>query len=139
MYRFTVVNNKAEHRPVVQFFCLLSVVIGLYLSSFFSIVVCLTLNAIALCWVWQKILAIHPDSGVIILEHKQIRFENENVKIQGQITPKTIILNTSVWLHIKGFNKRQWLIISANSVNNQSYARLKRAALIAINGEEESK
>lgn len=139
MYRFTVVNNKAEHRPVVLFFCLLSVVIGLYLSSFFSIVVCLTLNAIALCWVWQKILAIHPDSGVIILEHKQIRFENENVKIQGQITPKTIILNTSVWLHIKGFNKRQWLIISANSVNNQSYARLKRAALIAINGEEESK
>ncbi|WP_327077822.1 protein YgfX [Pseudoalteromonas sp. P1-13-1a] len=124
---------------MVQFFCLLSVVIGLYLSSFFSIVVCLTLNAIALCWVWQKILAIHPDSGVIILEHKQIRFENENVKIQGQITPKTIILNTSVWLHIKGFNKRQWLIISANSVNNQSYARLKRAALIAINGEEESK
>lgn len=139
MYRFTVVNNKAEHRPVVLFFCLLSVVIGLYLSSFFSIVVCLTLNAIALCWVWQKILAIHPDSGVIILEHKQIRFENENVKIQGQITPKTIILNTSVWLHIKGFNKRQWLIISANSVNNQSYARLKRAALIAINGEEVSK
>ena len=139
MYRFTVVNNKAEHRPVVLFFCLLSVVLGLYLSSFFSIVVCLTLNAIALCWVWQKILAIHPDSGVIILEHKQIRFENENVKIQGQITPKTIILNTSVWLHIKGFNKRQWLIISANSVNNQSYARLKRAALIAINGEEESK
>ena len=138
MYRFTVVNNKAEHRPVVLFFCLLSVVLGLYLSSFFSIV-CLTLNAIALCWVWQKILAIHPDSGVIILEHKQIRFENENVKIQGQITPKTIILNTSVWLHIKGFNKRQWLIISANSVNNQSYARLKRAALIAINGEEESK
>ncbi|WP_327077926.1 protein YgfX [Pseudoalteromonas sp. P1-7a] len=124
---------------MVLFFCLLSVVIGLYLSSFFSIVVCLTLNAIALCWVWQKILAIHPDSGVIILEHKQIRFENENVKIQGQITPKTIILNTSVWLHIKGFNKRQWLIISANSVNNQSYARLKRAALIAINGEEESK
>ncbi|WP_349654487.1 protein YgfX [Pseudoalteromonas sp. S3785] len=121
------------------FFCLLSVVLGLYLSSFFSIVVCLTLNAIALCWVWQKILAIHPDSGVIILEHKQIRFENENVKIQGQITPKTIILNTSVWLHIKGFNKRQWLIISANSVNNQSYARLKRAALIAINDEEESK
>nr|WP_249935907.1 protein YgfX [Pseudoalteromonas sp. S3785] len=109
------------------------------MSSFFSIVVCLTLNAIALCWVWQKILAIHPDSGVIILEHKQIRFENENVKIQGQITPKTIILNTSVWLHIKGFNKRQWLIISANSVNNQSYARLKRAALIAINDEEESK
>ncbi|TMO74683.1 hypothetical protein CWC17_08090 [Pseudoalteromonas sp. S3785] len=139
MYRFTVVNNKAEHRPVVLFFCLLSVVLGLYLSSFFSIVVCLTLNAIALCWVWQKILAIHPDSGVIILEHKQIRFENENVKIQGQITPKTIILNTSVWLHIKGFNKRQWLIISANSVNNQSYARLKRAALIAINDEEESK
>ena len=139
MYRFTVVNNKAEHRPVVLFFCLLSVVLGLYLSSFFSIVVCLTLNAIALCWVWQKILAIHPDSGVIILEHKQIRFENENVKIQGQITPKTIILNTSVWLHIKGFNKRQWLIISANSVNNQSYARLKRAALIAINGEEVSK
>lgn len=139
MYRFTVVNNKAEHRPVVLFFCLLSVVLGLYLSSFFSIVVCLTVNAIALCWVWQKILAIHPGSGVIILEHKQIRFENENVKIQGQITPKTIILNTSVWLHIKGFNKRQWLIISANSVNNQSYARLKRAALIAINGEEESK
>ncbi|WP_349665942.1 hypothetical protein [Pseudoalteromonas sp. S3776] len=121
------------------FFCLLSVVLGLYLSSFFSIVVCLTLNAIALCWVWQKILAIHPDSGFIILEHKQIRFENENVKIQGQITPKTIILNTSVWLLIKGFNKRQWLIISANSVNNQSYARLKRAALIAINGEEKSK
>lgn len=139
MYRFTVVNNKAEHRPVVLFFCLLSVVLGLYLSSFFSIVVCLTVNAIALCWVWQKILAIHPGSGVIILEHKQIRFENENVKIQGQITPKTIILNTSVWLHIKGFNKRQWLIISANSVNNQSYARLKRAALIAINGEEVSK
>lgn len=124
---------------MVLFFCLLSVVLGLYLSSFFSIVVCLTVNAIALCWVWQKILAIHPGSGVIILEHKQIRFENENVKIQGQITPKTIILNTSVWLHIKGFNKRQWLIISANSVNNQSYARLKRAALIAINGEEESK
>ncbi|MEI8642026.1 hypothetical protein P4S68_16855 [Pseudoalteromonas sp. Hal099] len=70
---------------------------------------------------------------------KQIRFENENLKVQGQITPKTKILNTSVWLHIKGFNKRQWLIISANGVNKQSYARLKRAALIAINGEVESK
>lgn len=139
MYRFTVVNNKAEQRPVVLFFCLLSVVLGLYLSSFFSIVVCITVNTIAFYWIWQKIVAIHPESGVIILEPKQIRFENESLKVQGQITPKTKILNTSVWLHIKGFNKRQWLIISANGVNKQSYARLKRAALIAINGEVESK
>jgi len=84
-------------------------------------------------------VAIHPVNGVIILEPKQIRFESEILNIQGQLTPKTKILNTSVWLHVKGFNKRQWLIISAKGVDKQSYARLKRAALITINGEEESK
>lgn len=139
MYRFTVVNNKADHRPVVLFFCLLSVLLGLYLSSFFGIIICVILNGIAAWWVWQKIIAIHPINGVIILEPKSIRFESGRFKIQGKITAKTLILTNAVWLHIEGFNQHHWLIISANGVDEQSYTRLKRAALIAINGEEESK
>ena len=89
--------------------------------------------------VWQKVLAIHPIDGVIILEPKLFRFEGGSLKVQGEISKKSHFYGNSIWLHIKGFSNNHWLIISANGVNKQSYARLKRATLSAISCAEESK
>ena len=58
---------------------------------------------------------------------------------KSQISPKSKVFTGSVWLFIKGFNNNHWLIISANGVDKQSYARLKRAVLSAVNGAQEPK
>lgn len=80
--------------------------------------------------------AVQPLEGVIILAPKQFRFENNTLLIQGEISAKSRIIGNSVWLYINGFNNNYWLIITANSVDVQSYARLKRATLNAINAVE---
>ncbi len=96
---------------------------------------CVLVNLLAGIVVWQKIVAAQPITGVVILAPNQFRFESDTRCVQGEITAKSRLFNNSVWLSIKGFNKHYWLIITANSVDAQSYTRLKRATLNAINAE----
>ncbi len=139
MYRFTVKNNKADHKPIVVFFCVLTLIMCLFLNSVLSIIVCVIANLIAGVLVERKITVCQPHMGVIILEPNLFRFENHAYKVEGQISTKSRVFTGSVWLFIKGFSNNHWLIISANGVDKQSYARLKRAVLSAVNGAQESK
>jgi len=139
VYRFTVTDNKADHKPVVVFFCMLALILCLFLSSVLAMLFCVVVNTVAGLFVWRKVLAAHPIRGVVILEPNLFRFESQSLKIQGEISTQSRILGSSVWLYIKGFSKNHWLIISANGVNEQSYARLKRATLSAISGAAGSK
>ncbi|WP_310736816.1 hypothetical protein [Pseudoalteromonas sp. SG43-3] len=118
---------------------MLSLLLCMFLDAALAMLFCVIINAIAAYIVWRKILAIHPTQGVIILEPKLFRFEGETLKVQGEITQKSRFYGNSIWLHIKGFSEHHWLIISANGVNEQSYARLKRATVGAINCVLESK
>ena len=118
---------------------MLTLILCIFLSSKLAMFLCVIINASAAFLVWLKIVATHPISGVIILEPKLFRFEGETLKIQGEISTKSRLYGSSIWLHIKGFSNNHWLIISANGVNKQSYARLKRATLSAISCAEESK
>jgi hypothetical protein len=127
VYRFTVTENKADHKPIVVFFCMLALILCLFLSSVTAMIFCIVVNALSGLFVWRKILAAHPLQGTIILEPNQFRFESTTLKIQGEISIKSRLFGNSIWLYIKGFNTNHWLIISANGVNEQSYVRLKRA------------
>ncbi|WP_240917376.1 MULTISPECIES: hypothetical protein [unclassified Pseudoalteromonas] len=118
---------------------MLSLILCLFLDSLLAMLFCLIINILAGFLVWQKVLVIHPNHGVIILEPKLFRFEGEGLKIQGEISKKSRFYGNNIWLHIKGFSNNHWLIISANGVNEQSYARLKRATLSAVNCVLESK
>ena len=100
---------------------------------------CIVLNILAGIIVWRKIVAAQPQQGIILLEPNQFRFEGSGRQIQGVISNQSRLFGHSVWLYINGFSKNYWLIISANSIDEQSYARLKRATLEAINYAEESK
>lgn len=118
---------------------MLTLIFCLFLSSKLVMFLCVIINTLAAFLVWRKILATQPIRGVIILEPKLFRFEGDTLKVQGKITQKSRFYGNSIWLHIKGFSNNHWLIISANGVNKQSYARLKRATLSAINCALESK
>ena len=139
MYRFTVTDNKTDHKPIVVFFCVLTLVLCLFMNSVVATLFCIALNTLAGIIVWRKIVAAQPQQGIILLESNQFRFEGSGRQIQGVISKQSRLLGQSVWLYINGFSKNYWLIISANSVDKQSYARLKRATLKAINYVEESK
>ncbi|MEL0655280.1 hypothetical protein V6257_09590 [Pseudoalteromonas issachenkonii] len=118
---------------------MLSFILCLFLDSLLAMLFCLIINALAGLIMWRKVLAIHPHEGIIILEPKLFKFEGESLKIQGEISNKSRFYGNNIWLHIKGFSNNHWLIISANGVNEQSYARLKRATVGAINCVLESK
>ena len=139
MYRFIVTNNKTDHKPIVVFFCVLTLTLCLFTTSVLATLFCITLNIIAGFIVWRKIVTAQPEQGVILLEPNQFRFDNEERLIQGVIGKQSRLFGSSVWLYINGFSENYWLIISANSVDEQSYARLKRATLAAINCVLESK
>jgi hypothetical protein len=139
VYRFTVTDNKTDHKPIVVFFCVLTLVLCLFMNSVVATLFCIALNTLAGNIVWRKIVAAQPQQGIILLEPNQFRFEGSGRQIQGAISKQSRLLGQSVWLYINGFSKNYWLIISANSVDEQSYARLKRATLEAINYVAESK
>ena len=139
MYRFTVTDNKTDHKPIVVFFCVLTLVLCLFMNSVVVTLFCIALNIVAGIIVWRKIVAAQPQQGIILLESNQFRFEGSGRQIHGLISNQSRLLGQSVWLYINGFSKNYWLIISANSVDEQSYARLKRATLEAINYVAESK
>ncbi len=139
MYRFTVTDNKTDHKPIVVFFCVLTLVLCLFMNSVVATLFCIALNTLAGIIVWRKIVAAQPQQGIILLEPNQFRFEGSGRQIQGAISKQSRLLGQSVWLYINGFSKNYWLIISANSVDEQSYARLKRATLDAANRAAELK
>ena len=139
MYRFTVTDNQTDHKQIVVFFCVLTLILCLFTTSILATLFCIALNIDAGIIVWRKIVAAQPEQGVILLEPNQFRFENEKLLIQGVIGKQSRLLGRSVWLYINGFSENYWLIISANSVDEQSYTRLKRATLAAINCALESK
>ena len=139
MYRFTVTNNQTDHKQIVVFFCVLTLILCLFTTSILATLFCIALNIVAGIIVWRKIVAAQPQQGIILLEPNQFRFEGSGRQIQGVISKQSRLLGQSVWLYINGFSKNYWLIISANSVDEQSYARLKRATLAAINCALESK
>jgi uncharacterized membrane protein len=136
VYRFSVTANKADHKPIVVFFCLQAILLCLFLTSVWAMVFCVLVSLLAAIMVWQKIVAAHPLNGVVILDANQFRFENDSLHVQGVITAKSRLFSKSIWLYINGFSKNYWLIISANSVDLQNYTRLKRATLNAINAVE---
>lgn len=109
------------------------------MSTFWAAFLCIIINILAGFRVWYQIQSAQPEEGVIILEPKHFRFINESVYVQGAISAHSCLFGNSVWLYIKGFNKNKWLIISACSVGEQNFARLKRATLEAINTSSESK
>ncbi|KPH91286.1 hypothetical protein CWC14_11790 [Pseudoalteromonas sp. S3260] len=118
---------------------MLTLVLCLFMNSVVATLFCIALNTLAGIIVWRKIVAAQPQQGIILLEPNQFRFEGSGRQIQGVISKQSRLLGQSVWLYINGFSKNYWLIISANSVDEQSYARLKRATLEAINYVAESK
>ena len=91
---------------------MLSFILCLFLDSLLSMLFCLIINALAGLVMWRKVLAIHPNEGIIILEPKLFRFEGESLKIQGEISNKSRFYGNNIWLHIKGFSNNHWLIIS---------------------------
>lgn len=118
---------------------MLTLLFCLFLDTVLAVLFCVIINAMAAYIFWRKVLEIHPIKGLIILEPKVFRFVGETLKVQGEITQKSRFYGNSIWLHIKGFNEHHWLVISTNGVDAQSYARLKRATLSAINCALESK
>ncbi|MEM6981575.1 MAG: hypothetical protein AAF510_01130 [Pseudomonadota bacterium] len=118
---------------------MLTLILCLFTTSILATLFCIAVNIVAGIIVWRKIVAAQPEQGVILLEPNQFRFENEKLLIQGVIGKQSRLLGRSVWLYINGFSENYWLIISANSVDEQSYTRLKRATLAAINCALESK
>ncbi|TMP66980.1 hypothetical protein CWB76_17635 [Pseudoalteromonas sp. S1609] len=118
---------------------MLTLVLCLFMNSVVATLFCIALNTLADIIVWRKIVAAQPQQGIILLEPNQFRFEGSGRQIQGAISKQSRLLGQSVWLYINGFSKNYWLIISANSVDKQSYARLKRATLDAANRAAELK
>ncbi|MAD03087.1 protein YgfX [Pseudoalteromonas sp. MEBiC 03485] len=131
MYRFTVTNNTTDHKPFVVFFCLIAIILCFaYQHVIAQLLACLACLFLAiLCF--KKAQHAQPENGVIILEQAELRFVNDNLKIQGQIMAKSYVFANFVVLRLAGFYKSHWLIINAASVDEMSYSRLKRA-IIAV-------
>ena len=139
MYRFTIDNNIADHKPFVVYFSLFAVCFSLFLTTLYAQIICLISCAVCgfISWQWYK--KSHPQQGVFILAPPQCRFENNTLKINGQISNRSRVYQRSVWLYIDGFANSHWLIINASGVDEQSFIRLKRATLAARREQKESK
>ena len=131
MYRFTVTNNTTDHKPFVVFFCLTAIILCfVYQHVFAQLLACLACFFLAFLS-FKKVQQAQPERGVIILEQAELRFVNDKLKIQGQITAKSYVFANFVVLRLAGFYQSHWLIISSTSVDEESFSRLKRA-IIAV-------
>ena len=139
MYRFSVTNNIPDHKPFVVYFSLFAVCYSLFLTTLTAQIICLLSCAICAFISWQWYKKSHPAQGVFILASPQCRFENDSLKINGQISSRSRVYQHSVWLYIEGFANSHWLIINASGVDEQSFIRLKRATLAARCEHKESK
>jgi len=131
VYRFTVTNNTTDHKPFVVYFCLTAIILCfVYQHVFAQLLACLACFFLAFLS-FKKIHQAQPEKGFIILEQAELRFVNDKLKIQGQITAKSYVFANFVVLRLAGFYQSHWLIISSASVDEESFSRLKRA-IIAV-------
>ncbi|MAH28251.1 MAG: hypothetical protein CMK61_06145 [Pseudoalteromonadaceae bacterium] len=131
MYRFTVTNNTPDHKPFVVFFCLTAIILCFaYQHVIAQLLACFACFFLAILS-FKKVQQAQPEKGFIILEQAELRFVNDKLKIQGQITAKSYVFANFVVLRLAGFYQSHWLIISSASVDEESFSRLKRA-IIAV-------
>ncbi|WP_194442592.1 protein YgfX [Pseudoalteromonas simplex] len=131
MYRFTVTNNTPDHKPFVVFFCLTAIILCFaYQHVIAQLLVCFACFFLAILS-FKKVQQAQPEKGFIILEQAELRFANDKLKVQGQITAKSYVFANFVVLRLAGFYQSHWLIISSASVDEESFSRLKRA-IIAV-------
>jgi hypothetical protein len=131
VYRFTVTNNTPDHKPFVVFFCLIAIILCFaYQHIIAQLLACLCCLIIAVIS-FKKVQQSQPEKGVVILEQTDLRFASDTINMQGQITAKSYVFANFVVLRLAGFYQSHWLIISAASVDEVSYSRLKRA-IIAV-------
>ena len=131
MYRFTVTNNTTDHKPFVVFFCLTAIILCfVYQHVFAQLLASLACFFLAFLS-FKKVQQAQPEKGFIILEQAELRFVNDKLKIQGQITAKSYVFANFVVLKLAGFYQSHWLIISSASVDEESFSRLKRT-IIAV-------
>ncbi|MBC7009700.1 MULTISPECIES: protein YgfX [unclassified Pseudoalteromonas] len=131
MYRFTVTNNTPDHKPFVVFFCLTAIILCFaYQHVIAQLLACFACFFLAILS-FKKVQQAQPEKGFIILEQAELRFVNDKLKVQGQITAKSYVFANFVVLRLAGFYQSHWLIISSASVDEESFSRLKRA-IIAV-------
>ena len=129
MYRFCVINNKADHKPFVVCFGLFAFCFCAFLTTLFTQVSTLLLSLLIglRCWRWYK--QHHPVQGTLIVDSSHCHFVNLENEITGKIGCKSRAYQHSVWLNVIGLGHTHWLIINANGCDKQSFIRLKRAVL----------
>lgn len=129
MYRFVVKNNKLDHKPFVVFFCFLAIAFFLTAHSLITQIFAISSSLIAGIISFKKAKQAHPENGTVILEYSQLRFVSDNIQLQGEISRKSYIFANYVVLRLEGFYQSHWLIISAASVEDVYFSRLKRAVI----------
>ncbi|WOC25414.1 hypothetical protein LY624_12595 [Pseudoalteromonas sp. N1230-9] len=129
MYRFTVKNNFPDHKPFVVFFCFLALLLYFsyshILSELLACFACLVIGVVC----FKKVKQAQPSEGVIILQQSQLGFFNEQLQLQGKISPKSYVFANHVVIRLIGFYQSHWLIISSASVDELSFSRLRRAVI----------
>ncbi|WP_421418720.1 hypothetical protein ACN9JF_11725 [Pseudoalteromonas lipolytica] len=131
MYRFSVKQNTPDHKPFVVFFCFIAIILSFAYQQLFSQCLVFVSSFIIGVISYKKVTQLQPTHGAIILEQSQLRFLNNRVQMQGAISPKSKIFSNFVVIKLAGFYKSHWLIITAASVDEVSFSRLKRA-IIAV-------
>lgn len=129
MYRFQVINNKADHLPLVVCFSLFAVCFSLFLTHPVVQTLSVTLTCFIGYFSWQWYWRAHPLQGTVILDSGHCHFVNAELEINGTISSKSRVYQHSVWLYIEGLTRSHWLIINTSGVNEQSFIRLKRTVL----------
>ncbi len=111
------------------FFCLTAIILCFaYQHVIAQLLVCFACFFLAILS-FKKAKQAHPENGTVILEYSQLRFVSDNIQLQGEISPKSYIFANYVVLRLEGFYQSHWLIISAASVEDVYFSRLKRAVI----------
>ncbi|MCF7517076.1 MULTISPECIES: hypothetical protein [Pseudoalteromonas] len=63
------------------------------------------------------------------MQQSQLGFFNEQLQLQGEISPKSYVFANHVVIRLIGFYQSHWLIISSASVDALSFSRLRRAVI----------
>ncbi|MGO2011039.1 MAG: hypothetical protein ACTJH9_04245 [Pseudoalteromonas sp.] len=131
MYRFTVNNNVSGHKPIVVAAVTFVLLCLLFLHTLTAQLTALISISFSAYFIIQKVQSLQPLDGIVLLEQQAINFTNATTKINGNISPKTCIIGDNIYLCVQGVSRRQWLVLTVNSIDEQSLARLRRAILNA--------
>ncbi|WP_404338726.1 hypothetical protein [Pseudoalteromonas mariniglutinosa] len=129
MYRFSVVNNNLDHKPIVVLCFFIVLFFYFSLTTLLAQLVAIGSSCLIGYLTWLKLKAVHPSTGVILLEQKQLRFCSAKWQVQGTITAKSYLFPYCVCLCLQGFTGSYWLIIKSTSVQKTDLARLRRAVV----------